>query len=104
VHKYRKGKMQRTLKRESKELEVAEREAIANTTLGASSLKLPPVFRFEAYKGGLVGPFKGLISTGVLLCSPSLGGMAPFAASLLKPYFRGTGGWAVPIGIGWEGL
>jgi len=29
AHKYRKGKMQRTLKREFKELEVVEREAIA---------------------------------------------------------------------------
>jgi len=31
AHKYRKGKMQRTLKREFKELEVVEREAIAAT-------------------------------------------------------------------------
>jgi len=29
AYKYRKGKMKRTLKRESKELEVVEREAIA---------------------------------------------------------------------------
>jgi len=29
AHKYRKGKMQRTLKREFEELEVVEREAIA---------------------------------------------------------------------------
>jgi len=36
AHKYRKGKMQRTLKRESKELEIVEREAIANPALGAS--------------------------------------------------------------------
>jgi len=36
AHKYRKGKMQRTLKRESKELEVVEREAIANPAQGAS--------------------------------------------------------------------
>jgi hypothetical protein len=28
VHKYRKGKMQRTLKRESKELEIVKRETI----------------------------------------------------------------------------
>jgi len=31
AHKYRKGKMQRTLKREFKELEVVEREAIVAT-------------------------------------------------------------------------
>jgi len=38
AHKYRKGKMQRTLKRESKELEIVEREAIANPALGVQSL------------------------------------------------------------------
>jgi len=32
AHKYRKGKMQSTLKREFKELEVVEREAIAATS------------------------------------------------------------------------
>jgi len=32
ANKYRKGKMQRTLKREFKELEVVEREAIVGTT------------------------------------------------------------------------
>jgi len=38
AHKYRKGKMQRTLKREFKELEVVEREAIAaNCKVKASS-------------------------------------------------------------------
>jgi len=36
ANKYRKGKLQRTLKRESKELEVVEREAIANPAQGAS--------------------------------------------------------------------
>jgi len=35
ANKYRKGKMQRTLKRESKELEVVRREAIAKLAQGA---------------------------------------------------------------------
>jgi len=38
AYKYRKGKMQRTLKRELKELEIVEIEAIANPALGVQSL------------------------------------------------------------------
>jgi len=44
-HKYPKGKMQRTLKREFKELEVVEREAIAancGTTCGEIAHRLSP--------------------------------------------------------------
>jgi len=37
AYKYRKGKMQRTLKRESKELEVVDREAIENPAQGVSN-------------------------------------------------------------------
>ena len=33
-HKYLKGKMQRTLKRESKDLEVVDREAFGNSSTG----------------------------------------------------------------------
>lgn len=67
VHKYRKGKMQRTLKRELKELEIVEREAIANPALGFQPLiitfKLSGVGVHISQGGRLSN--KGLKTTGV---------------------------------------
>jgi len=110
VHKYRKGKMQRTLKRESKELETVEGEAIANPALGVG-LNNNPLWPVEGWIS-VGSPSKGTRSEGAKILGDTRGGLrasfgpwGPGCSALccveayLWPDVRG----GRQVGIGWLG-
>jgi len=117
AHKYRKGKMQRTLKRESKELEVVDREAIEKPSTGCRQPNAAPqktVFllcvQMKEPSKGQGAAHQSAITHGPPFSLPSLF-PAPSAASLLAsspppfPPFTGRaggreGGWGVSVGAG----
>jgi len=91
VNKYRKGKFKRTLKRESKELEVVKREAVSfGTERQLSIITFNPFGDGSHKRRGSAFRLKGFEATGAFVAF-----LGPFA---------GLGGAAAPLGTPSGGL